>query len=520
MQSSLGKSSRVERHSFPCKAFWRGCPSALVFGFLLGAIGLISLAAWADDNASPPKKRPATPALNLGEGGAEIDPEFASDRRARLQKDDEIYKQIKDNAPMDASEAGAFEKIVNHARNCPLKDLTERARWKVAYADLAGSEAHKSWLRDLIKVKGRLIQVRQLDDVGKWLKGSPKSDLYEGWIQADGDPTMLVCVNFSELPPEFRLGVNMDDRVIFDGYFFKLLSFKSTAVEEYGQSEWKSAPLLIGRSIAMDEMHLRTADGEVDEATRVRLNKDDFNSVIDKRPMASLGENYYEYTAYGLTFLHAHQFSPEVLARHARKEVVYADLIGDLRDRYLRELLHVEGRLVRLRKLASNERLRDTSDIKEIYEGWIYHENEYRHPIVVAFTELPPEITTGELLSYRVSFDGYYFKLMAYPSKEKDATTGKPVWRVAPLLIGVKLQSTETEASMWALSSSFVPLVIAGFGLLLGAVIVLTVWFRRADRRTRMQMEGALVRENPFVEAPAVQPGLAWNRMNEPPSLN
>jgi hypothetical protein len=163
--------------------------------------------------------------------------------------------------------------------------------------------------------------------------------------------------------------------------------------------------------------------------------------------------------------------------------------------------------------------LRDTSSIKEVYEGWIYHEYEYQHPIVVAFAELPPEISTGGPLSYRVSFDGYYFKLMAYPTKEME--NGKPVWRVAPFLIGRKLQSIETESSMWSLSNSFVPLVATGVGLVLATVFGLTFWFRSADRRARLRMQGALVKENPFAEGPpAVEPGLAWNRLNEPPSMN
>ena len=135
----------------------------------------------------------------------------------------------------------------------------------------------------------------------------------------------------------------------------------------------------------------------------MKLNKGDFTTVRDECPLQGRLTNDGEYTAYGLTFYLLHKFSAEVLSRNARQDIVYADLIGDLRNRYLRELIHVEGRLVQLRKLDAPERLRETTDIKEIYV-LIYSKNQPEHPINVAFLELPPEITLGESLSYRVSF--------------------------------------------------------------------------------------------------------------------
>jgi hypothetical protein len=140
--------------------------------------------------------------------------------------------------------------------------------------------------------------------------------------------------------------------------------------------------------------------------------------------------------------------------------------------------------------------------------------------MVLVFTDLPPEITTGEQLSYRVSFDGYYFKLLAYQAKEKDKD-GKPVWRVAPLLIGKSIHSVETGASMWSMENSLLPGSLTVALVVLLSAFGMTIWFRRTDKRIRQEMQGVLNRENPFDRpAPAIEVGAAWNRLNEPPSSN
>src|SRR5262249_38607253 len=138
------------------------------------------------------------------------------------------------------------------------------------------------------------------------------------------------------------------------------------------------------------------------------------------------------------------------------------------------------------------------------------------HLICVLFTELPQGIQVGENLSYRVGFDGYYFKLMAYSSQEKDEK-GQPVWRVAPLLIGRGIQLRESEAWMWSLQNGFLPMILVVIALIAISALGLTLWFRRGDQKIRARMHEALTKQNPFedVEPPAVQPGTAWNRLKE-----
>lgn len=505
--------SRSDR---PAWLFRRAVP-ALLLG---GLVALASLPGQAQD--TPRKAGKAAP------GGIDLDaldprpdggPE--NERLVNLSRSDPAFKTIRDNRPLaddpkNKGELGAFLKTVKHALRTPQKSIERYSRKYIQYADLAG-ELREQFLTETrpIRVSGKLVRLRLIDPDALLRRQTGVEKLYEGWLLADEKADQPVCVVFGALPPGLRTGEALDERVTFDGWYFKFLGYTTKELDANGKAIARSAPLLVGRSIAVAEPESAPATGP-DEAARVRLAKghEVFNAVLDKRPVASLMENYGEYTAYGLVFRHAHQFAPEVLARHSRKDVIYADLIADVREQFLRELLHVEGRLVRLRQREASERLRDTSQIKHVYEGWIYHENEYRHPVCVAFTELPEGIKPGETLSYRVAFDGYYFKLMAYPSQEKDEK-GKDVWRVAPLLIGRKLELRDDHFD--SLSDDFVPMVLLAIAVIGIAGLAAAVYFRRGDRRVREHVEQALAKENPFDDAPPpVQPGDAWGRPNEP----
>lgn len=493
------------------------CRDFLVFGMIGLTAIFVSLPVKAQDAPKAVKSLPEKPMPD--EQG--VDPDTVTWRAVQLQKDNPVFKDVEDSSPKERlghEEKKAFEMVVNKARNCSSDDLQRHFR-AIDFLELLGV-GRPNFLRELVQIKGRLIQLRKIENPAL-PKEAANRELYEAWVYSNGESAKPVCFIFSRLPNDLWAGDNLDELVVFEGYYFKLMSHQSSKKDDDGKPMSELVPLLVGQSIRKDEREIQISKGLIDESVQVRLDKEHvfFKGIDDRKPMRSLAQNREEYNAFGVVVTHANRFKPEVLAKHSHKEVVFADLIGDLRDQYLRELLHVEGRLVRLRKLQATERLRDTSTIKEVYEGWIYHENEHQHPMVVVFTDLPPDIKTGELLSYRVSFDGYYFKLLAYQAKEKDKE-GKPVWRVTPLLIGKSIQSVETGATMWSMENSFVPAVLLVVGVVLSSAFGMTFWFRRADKKIRQEMQAALTKENPFDEAPKVQAGTAWNRLTERPSSN
>src|SRR5262249_11028809 len=70
--------------------------------------------------------------------------------------------------------------------------------------------------------------------------------VYEGWIFGDVYSNNAFCVIASEIDPALKVGEKLDDRVSFDGYFFKRYRYKAA-------DTWRDAPLLIGRVIRSRE---------------------------------------------------------------------------------------------------------------------------------------------------------------------------------------------------------------------------------------------------------------------------
>jgi hypothetical protein len=240
---------------------------------------------------------------------------------------------------------------------------------------------------------------------------------------------------------------------------------------------------------------------EPTEAERVKLDTDallGFRHIEDDAPLRTADQNEDEHRAYNYTLAHAHKIPVEVLARHSLEEVPFANLIKPIRQDYLRKLIHVEGRLLRLRPMEPTESLQREDKIEKLYEGWLIPKDE-QFPVCIVFTELPADLRLSkpkEILDQWVSFDGYFFKLLQYETGEKIGPN-KYVWRKAPLLLGhsPQLQSPEQETGMSF--GDLVPLIIALLLGVVGVALGLTLWFRRGDRAVRDTLAQAQS-TNPF----------------------
>jgi hypothetical protein len=261
---------------------------------------------------------------------------------------------------------------------------------------------------------------------------------------------------------------------------------------------------------------------KVSEADQVKLPTDlyeCFHRVDDEAPLKNEIENEFEHQAYCLTLIYAHRIPLDVLARQSLKEVPFANLVRDhIRRSYRNELIHVEGKLVRIRPLIKPPQMvKGDIKVKEIYEGWLFPKDDPNFsPITIVFTELPPELKIGDNLNYWVTFDGYYFKLMEYESQLKRAS-GSNIRKLAPLLLGHSPQiAPAPESTSWlSFPETFVPIVILVIGVILMTTFGLTMWFRRGDRQVRSQITHIQSSTNPF-ENPSstVETGTDWNRLN------
>src|SRR5207248_2006928 len=182
--------------------------------------------------------------------------------------------------------------------------------------------------------------------------------------------------------------------------------------------------------------------------------------------------------AYDYLFNYAGKVPLDALQQAARHDLTFAHLFGEERYKYRGELVHVEGRLKRLRRFDPTPAL-EADGYHDLYEAWMFPESAGGNPVCVVVSELPAGLTPGEDLDRRVGCDAYFFKLYRYQAGDG--------WRRAPLLIGraVVPQAGAPPASIWAVPGMVVPLTLGlvGAGVLTAAGIAW--WFRRADRRAR-----------------------------------
>ncbi len=482
-------------------------------------IVLAALPGRADEKQIDSKKEPQAEPAKKDE--IPVDPDALANTQVQLPPgiNYEVI-QLGDGKPLagpseSPDEWAAYTKILSHASRVPISALKLRARHSIEYSSLTDKDRF-DFYQKLIYIKGRMIALNKVE-TGEVLRSANLKELYDAWIVQD-DFRSPIKVMLTELPEGYTFDANVGEPVEIDAYYFKYANFSGERVGD--RPAPKYAPLMIGRSFRLINPAPRPINTGLSEAEQLALpgpdpDAPDFSKVKDRVPLASYSENQEEYLAYTYAFRKVMQFGPEVLARNSRRDVVYADLINEIRDpEYLRKLLHIEGRLVRIRQRDARDFLK-MPEVPYVYEGWILHDEVKEHPIVVAFTELPEGMEVGERISHDVAVDGYYFKLMAYRSQEKD-DKGKDVWRVAPLLVARKpiVKPDPRDRYSW---DGFMPLVLGLGGIVAVAALILTVWFRRGDRQTRERVRDTMLAVNPFDELspPAVQPGTAWDGLNE-----
>lgn len=199
--------------------------------------------------------------------------------------------------------------------------------------------------------------------------------------------------------------------------------------------------------------------------------------IEDHARMRSDAENKMEFLAYYDALLTAHGASNAGFARGARHDIPFVSLWEDP-SKYRGDIIHIEGRLYRVRKLDAAFFVHDMG-VRQLYEGWVYTDNEgTQFPWCIVFTDPSPGITTGERMDVPVSFDGFFFKRYRYLAK-----SGKV--RECLLLIGHSPVPDRAAAA----DARWPTLLIVGLASLVGTtitlVVLLTWWYKRTDRRVR-----------------------------------
>lgn len=232
--------------------------------------------------------------------------------------------------------------------------------------------------------------------------------------------------------------------------------------------------------ITRPELAAARPDPALPDAERVRLDTslDWFGSIEDDQPVRSEDMNPDEHAAYNYTVAFAATADPALLEKFAKRNLPFKDMVRESRRDYLRELIHVEGRLKRVRSYPATRQLK-AEGIPTLYEGWVTPAND-RNFVCVLFTKLPDGVALDrDGIDVPVRLEGYFFKLIRYETRATDAK-GDGVWRRAPLLIGATVRP-------YAIAGNPIVGEFKGLaaGLLLGLFVtvgVLVLVFRRSDR--------------------------------------
>jgi hypothetical protein len=180
---------------------------------------------------------------------------LASDDHKKVEKLRQDYLgAVRDSRPVagwnenDGEAASYCDALIKSARTLPAV-FAQHARRDVHFVHLF--EQPSRYRGDVIHIEGRLRLVTRYD-APLMAAQAGVAHLYEGWIQ-DERTSNPYCVILTELPPGVQLG-NVDYPIAFDGYFFKRYRYK--AVDSVKANQFREAPLLIGRTVALRQVAL------------------------------------------------------------------------------------------------------------------------------------------------------------------------------------------------------------------------------------------------------------------------
>jgi hypothetical protein len=143
------------------------------------------------------------------------------------------FETVTDRTPLDFRDNSAYSLLLERARGRSPQELASLARRDIVLTHLWQNP--KLYRGVPVHLLGSALRVLRYPS-----KLSPQGWLYEAWIITP-ETTRLpyVCV-FEDAPKGFPIGPNVSERVVFNGYFLKIMKYQA------GDTA-RGAPVLIGR---------------------------------------------------------------------------------------------------------------------------------------------------------------------------------------------------------------------------------------------------------------------------------
>ena len=256
---------------------------------------------------------------------------------------------------------------------------------------------------------------------------------------------------------------------------------------------------------------------EMPEEELVRLDRKlpQFDSVEDDAPFIYRGKKIgdvrrlesaiKEHQAYDYVLNFAKRQPIERLRKYSIKDVPVENFYREIRKDYLRELIHVEGKLALVQSMKPTDELQELAGINELFEVWVFPKGSNKLFCVVV-SELPDGVKIGEQdFTTLVSFDAYYFKLWHYESRRRKGDTEDPdkrQWERAPLFLGKTIEVRGVEKVESTFSSGMLYGIVGGLGALCLTAVLLGLWFRKGDKHVRSQARHKIESQASFENIP------------------
>lgn len=199
-------------------SFFRGSelPRLLV---LIGVLAAGLLLFWQYGRSRP---RPPAPPLVVEDQPRPVEP----DRSV-------AFESVTDRTPMSLRDNAAYDLLIKRARERTPEALAAACRRDILMTHLW--ERPERYRGVPIHIDGTALRVLRYES-----KLSKTGWLYEAWIDTpDSGRFPYVCVS-EDAPRGFPIGANVSERVVFNGYFLKIMKYEAANVA-------RGAPLLVGR---------------------------------------------------------------------------------------------------------------------------------------------------------------------------------------------------------------------------------------------------------------------------------
>lgn len=190
----------------------------------LALLAAIALAGWGA--VYYVAQRPAAPApeppLRAGDPAPPVEPDRS-----------EAFETVTDRTPMGFRDNAAYAHLLEKARAKTPAELAAEARRDILLTHLW--ERPELYRGVPVHVQGTVLRVIRFES-----KMSKTGWLYEAWIHPPDVRRLLYDCVFEEPPAGFPIGADVHERVVFNGYFLKLMKYQAGDVA-------RAAPVLVGK---------------------------------------------------------------------------------------------------------------------------------------------------------------------------------------------------------------------------------------------------------------------------------